>query len=146
MSNSVGAGMPGPLTGLVTWSGGETMSCGGPRVVWLGRDTGGYIPALQPKWLLIEGTTLREGSGEGGDHPWGVFLGTRTLPSPLSQVQISRQYLHCSDQKMHKSLGGIVIPPIPKAGVPAGSTPSSLPSLLPPSQDVLTGLKGPPTR
>lgn len=69
--------------------------------------------------------------------------------SPLTQVQISRQYLHCNDQKMHKSLGGIVIPPIPKAKVPAGTsscTLGSLPGLLPPGQDVLMGLRAPPTQ
>lgn len=66
-----------------------------------------------------------------------------------SQVQTSRQYLHRSDQKMQKSLGGIVIPPIPKARLPTGTsscTPGSLPSLLAPDQDVLTGLRAPTTR
>lgn len=120
------------------------MSFGGPRVAWLGREAGGYVPALRPKRLLIEGTTLREGPG--GVTTMGSVSGDQNPSPPLSQVQISRQYLHCSDQKMHKSLGGIVIPPIPKARVPAGSTPSSLPSFLSPSQDVLTGLRGPHTR
>lgn len=66
-----------------------------------------------------------------------------------SQVLISRQYLHCRDQKMHKSLRGMVIPPIPKVGVPAGTascTPGSLPSLLPPGQDVLAGPRAPHAR
>lgn len=70
-------------------------------------------------------------------------------PNLHSQVQISRHYLHCKDEKMHKSLGGLVIPPIQKAGVPAGTpsgAPGSLPRLLPPGQDVLTGLRVPRTR
>ncbi|KAG3267842.1 TOG array regulator of axonemal microtubules 2 [Ictidomys tridecemlineatus] len=66
------------------------------------------------------------------------------------EVQISPQYLHCNDEKMLKSMGGIVIPPIPKAGMPAGPSSSrsgSLPSPLPPGgQHVLTGLRVPPTR
>lgn len=78
-----------------------------------------------------------------------MFLWTRTLPDLGSQVQISRQYLHCHDEKMHKSLGGIVIPPIPKAGVPTGTSScaaGSLPRLLPPGQASLTGLKAPQTQ
>uniref|UniRef100_A0A8C9UM91 TOG array regulator of axonemal microtubules 2 n=1 Tax=Spermophilus dauricus TaxID=99837 RepID=A0A8C9UM91_SPEDA len=75
--------------------------------------------------------------------------GSRKVPL-CSQVQISPQYLHCNDEKMLKSLGGIVIPPIPKAGMPAGTSSSrsgSLPSPLPPGgQHVLTGLRVPPTR
>ncbi|KAM4803793.1 TOG array regulator of axonemal microtubules protein 2 [Urocitellus parryii] len=66
------------------------------------------------------------------------------------EVQISPQYLHCNDEKMLKSLGGIVIPPIPKAGMPTGTSSGrsgSLPSPLPPGgQHVLTGLRVPPTR
>lgn len=65
------------------------------------------------------------------------------------EVQIYRQYLHCHDEKMHKSLGGIVIPPIPKARLPTGTsscTPNSLPSPLGPGQDVLTGPRAPHTR
>uniref|UniRef100_I3MQ99 TOG array regulator of axonemal microtubules 2 n=1 Tax=Ictidomys tridecemlineatus TaxID=43179 RepID=I3MQ99_ICTTR len=75
--------------------------------------------------------------------------GSRKVPL-CSQVQISPQYLHCNDEKMLKSMGGIVIPPIPKAGMPAGPSSSrsgSLPSPLPPGgQHVLTGLRVPPTR
>ncbi|XP_057636682.1 TOG array regulator of axonemal microtubules protein 2 [Chionomys nivalis] len=64
-------------------------------------------------------------------------------------VQISRQYLHCHDEKMHRSLGGIVIPPIPKARPPTGTSscmPSSLPSPLGPGQDVLPGPRAAHTR
>ncbi|XP_031211959.1 TOG array regulator of axonemal microtubules protein 2 isoform X2 [Mastomys coucha] len=65
------------------------------------------------------------------------------------EVQISRQYLHCADEKMHKSLGGIVIPPIPKARMPTGTSPcrpGSLPSPLCSSQDALMGPRAPHTR
>lgn len=116
----------------------------------LGRETRGHFPALLPKWLRVGGTTLLRGLG--GEHPGeNVYVDQnppRNSPFP-PQVQISRQYLHCSDQKMHKSLGGIVIPPIAKAKVPAGTsscTPGSLPSPLPPGQDVLMGSRAPHTR
>ncbi|ELR50458.1 Protein FAM179A, partial [Bos mutus] len=74
--------------------------------------------------------------------------GPQELRPGAQEVQISQQYLHCNDEKMHKSLGGIVIPPIPKANVPTGTsrTPGSLPSLLPLGQDILTGLRPPTTR
>eukprot|EP00073_Rattus_norvegicus_P047698 XP_017449898.1 PREDICTED: protein FAM179A isoform X3 [Rattus norvegicus] len=65
------------------------------------------------------------------------------------EVQISRQYLHCADEKMHKSLGGIVIPPIPKARMPTGTSscrPGSRSSPLCPGQDGLMGTRAPPTR
>ncbi|XP_052042281.1 TOG array regulator of axonemal microtubules protein 2 isoform X3 [Apodemus sylvaticus] len=65
------------------------------------------------------------------------------------EVQISRQYLHCADEKMHKSLGGIVIPPIPKARMPTDTSscrPGSLPSPLCPGQDALMGPRAPHTR
>ncbi|KAL1783703.1 FAM179A isoform X4 [Sigmodon hispidus] len=64
------------------------------------------------------------------------------------EVQISRQYLHCNDEKLHKSLGGIVIPPIPKAQPPTETSscrPDSQPSPLGPGQDVLTAPKAPHT-
>lgn len=74
-----------------------------------------------------------------------------TPPTPLAflQVQISGQYLHCNDEKMHKSLGSLVIPPIPKAGLPATTSfcpPGSFPAFLSPAQDILIGLRAPPTR
>ncbi|XP_062934758.1 TOG array regulator of axonemal microtubules protein 2 [Cynocephalus volans] len=71
------------------------------------------------------------------------------LRSGAQQVQISPQYLHCKDEKMQRSLGGLVIPPIPKAGLPSGTSscmPGSLPSPLLPGHDVLTGLRVPHIR
>lgn len=65
------------------------------------------------------------------------------------EVQISRQYLHCADEKMHKSLGGIVIPPILKTRMPTDTSscrPGSLPSPLCPGQDVLMGPRAPHMR
>ncbi|XP_036865308.2 TOG array regulator of axonemal microtubules protein 2 isoform X4 [Manis javanica] len=81
--------------------------------------------------------------------PPGSSQAAQELRPGAQEVQISRQYLHCNDEKMHKSLGGIVIPPIPKAEVPPGTSScaaGSLPSLLPPGQDVLVGPRVPPTR
>ncbi|KAM6179262.1 TOG array regulator of axonemal microtubules protein 2 [Erethizon dorsatum] len=92
------------------------------------------------------------GSGQGAQEPSASAQQRGRLPwtRPLcSQVRISPQYLHCNDEKMRKSLGGIVIPPIPKAGVSVGtssSRPGSLPSPLAPGQDVLTGTRPPHTR
>ncbi|XP_076798368.1 TOG array regulator of axonemal microtubules protein 2 isoform X3 [Arvicanthis niloticus] len=67
----------------------------------------------------------------------------------LQEVQISRQYLHCADEKMQKSLGGIVIPPIPKARMSTGTSscrPGSLPRPLCPGQDGLMGPRAPHVR
>ncbi|XP_019494188.1 PREDICTED: crescerin-2 [Hipposideros armiger] len=94
-------------------------------------------------------TPEASGAKEKSLDPPGSIRGPQDRRPRAHEVQISQQYLHCSDQKMQKSLGGIVIPPIPKAGAPAGTTsctPGSLPSLLPQGQDVLTGLRAPPTR
>uniref|UniRef100_G1PGI9 TOG array regulator of axonemal microtubules 2 n=1 Tax=Myotis lucifugus TaxID=59463 RepID=G1PGI9_MYOLU len=95
--------------------------------------------------------TTPEASGakdRGVDQPESS-QGPQERSPGVQEVHISRQYLHCSDQKMHKSLGGMVIPPIPKVGVPAGTascTPGSLPSLSPPGQDVLAGPRAPHAR
>ncbi|XP_058407504.1 TOG array regulator of axonemal microtubules protein 2-like [Diceros bicornis minor] len=81
--------------------------------------------------------------------PPGESQGPQELRPGAEEVQISRQYLHCNDEKMQKSLGGIVIPPIPKAGLSAGPsscTSGSLPSHLPLGQDILMGLRAPPAR
>ncbi|KAM8784410.1 TOG array regulator of axonemal microtubules protein 2 [Rhynchonycteris naso] len=105
------------------------------------------VPRPMPTIQSIPTTPEASGTKEKSlDHP-GSSQGLQASRPSVQEVQISWQYLHCSDQKLYKSLGGIVIPPIPKAGVPAGTsscTASSLPSLLPPGQDVLMG--APPTR
>ncbi|KAM4866906.1 TOG array regulator of axonemal microtubules protein 2 [Thomomys bottae] len=65
------------------------------------------------------------------------------------EVQISQQYLHCNDEKMRKSLGGLVIPPIPKAETqtgPSSCRPGSMPTSVASGQDDLTGQRAPPTR
>ncbi|XP_035556341.2 TOG array regulator of axonemal microtubules protein 2 isoform X2 [Canis lupus dingo] len=107
------------------------------------------LPRPMPPIQSIPTTPEAGGAKEKGLDPPGSSQGPQGLRPGAQEVQISRQYLHCNDEKMHKSLGGIVIPPIPKAGVSAGTsscTPGSLPSCLPPGQDVLTGLRVPRTR
>ncbi|XP_068927913.1 TOG array regulator of axonemal microtubules protein 2 [Petaurus breviceps papuanus] len=67
----------------------------------------------------------------------------RATPA-AQEVQISLQYLHCKDEKMRRSLGGALIPPIPKAGQPTDTKSVTLPAVvsnpspLPPAQHVLT--------
>ncbi|XP_072623511.1 TOG array regulator of axonemal microtubules protein 2 isoform X2 [Vulpes vulpes] len=107
------------------------------------------LPRPMPPIQSIPTTPEAGGAKEKGLDPPESSQGPQGLRPGAQEVQISRQYLHCNDEKMHKSLGGIVIPPIPKAGVSAGTsscTPGSLPSCLPPGQDVLTGLRVPRTR
>ncbi|XP_024901427.1 TOG array regulator of axonemal microtubules protein 2 isoform X2 [Pteropus alecto] len=107
------------------------------------------LPRPMPPIQSIPATPESGGPKEKSLDPPTSIQGPQGRRSHTQEVQISRQYLHCNDQKMHKSLGGIVIPPIPKAKVPAGTsscTLGSLPSLLPPGQDVLMGLRAPPTR
>ncbi|KAI4587899.1 hypothetical protein MJG53_020577, partial [Ovis ammon polii x Ovis aries] len=101
-----------------------------------------------PPIQSIPTTPEASGAKEKGLDPPTSRQGPQELRPGTQEVQISQQYLHCNDEKIHKSLGGIVIPPIPKAKVPAGTsrTPGSLPSLLPPGQDILTGLRPPTTR
>ncbi|ERE67435.1 Armadillo-type fold containing protein [Cricetulus griseus] len=82
------------------------------------------------------------------DPPGGRQV-LQDLGASAQEVQISRQYLHCNDEKMLKSLGGIVIPPIPKTRLPTGTSscrPDSLPSPLGPGQDVLVGPRAPQMR
>ncbi|XP_054977746.1 TOG array regulator of axonemal microtubules protein 2 isoform X2 [Sorex araneus] len=83
------------------------------------------------------------------DKPLDPPPGSLSRPD-AQEVQISGQYLHCNDEKMHKSLGSLVIPPIPKAGLPTASSfcpPGSFPAFLSPAQDaLLTGLRAPSTR
>nr|XP_036290770.1 TOG array regulator of axonemal microtubules protein 2 [Pipistrellus kuhlii]KAF6329404.1 TOG array regulator of axonemal microtubules 2 [Pipistrellus kuhlii] len=129
---------------------------GGPR----GVAPGGGIPRATSQRLLrlprpmppIESalTTPEAGAAteRGADQPGGS-PGPRERRPGAQATHTSRQYLHCSDQKMHQPPGGMVIPPIPKAGVPVGTascTRGSLPSLLPPGPDVLVGPGAPSTR
>ncbi|XP_057599040.1 TOG array regulator of axonemal microtubules protein 2 isoform X3 [Hippopotamus amphibius kiboko] len=106
------------------------------------------VPRPMPPIQSIPTTPEASGAKEKGLDPPRSRQRPQELRPGAQEVQISQQYLHCNDEKMHKSLGGIVIPPIPKARVPAGTscTPGSLPSLLPPGQDILTGLRPPTTR
>ncbi|XP_045740295.1 TOG array regulator of axonemal microtubules protein 2 isoform X3 [Mirounga angustirostris] len=106
-------------------------------------------PRPMPPIQSIPTTPEAGGAKEKGLDPPGSSQGPQELRPGAQEVQISRQYLHCNDEKMHKSLGGVVIPPIPKAAVSAGAsscTPGSLPSHLPPGQGVLMGLRVPRTR
>uniref|UniRef100_A0A8C7BCS6 TOG array regulator of axonemal microtubules 2 n=1 Tax=Neovison vison TaxID=452646 RepID=A0A8C7BCS6_NEOVI len=106
-------------------------------------------PRPMPPIQSIPTTPEAGGAKEKGLDPPGSSRGPQELRPGAQEVQISRQYLHCNDEKMHKSLGGVVIPPIPKAAVSAGAsscTPGSLPSRLPPGQGLLTGLRAPRAR
>ncbi|KAF0876287.1 TGRM2 protein, partial [Crocuta crocuta] len=107
------------------------------------------VPRPMPPIQSIPTTPEAGEAKEKGLDPPGSSQDPQELRPGAQEVQISRQYLHCSDEKMHKSLGGVVIPPIPKAGVSAGTSshaPGSLPSLQPPGQGVLTALRVPRTR
>ncbi|XP_012582802.1 PREDICTED: protein FAM179A [Condylura cristata] len=106
-------------------------------------------PRPMPPIQSIPTTPEANGVKEKGLDPPKSTQGPQELRPGAQEVQISRQYLHCDDEKMHTSLGGLVIPPIPKAGPAAGApsaTASSLPGRLTPGQDVLTGLGAPSTR
>ncbi|XP_019590822.2 TOG array regulator of axonemal microtubules protein 2 [Rhinolophus sinicus] len=107
------------------------------------------LPRPMPPIQSMPTTPEASGAKEKCQDPPGSIQGPQDRRPRAQEVQTSRQYLHRSDQKMQKSLGGIVIPPIPKARLPTGTsscTPGSLPSLLAPDQDVLTGLRAPTTR
>nr|XP_027789332.1 TOG array regulator of axonemal microtubules protein 2 isoform X4 [Marmota flaviventris] len=108
------------------------------------------VPRPMPPIQSIPTTPEASGAKEKSLDLPGSGKGPQEVRARAQEVQISPQYLHCNDEKMLKSLGGIVIPPIPKAGMPAGTSSSrsgSLPSPLPPGgQHVLTGLRVPPTR
>ncbi|XP_006880746.1 PREDICTED: protein FAM179A [Elephantulus edwardii] len=107
------------------------------------------VPRPMPPIQSIPATPEVGGAKEKGLDPPGSGQGPQELRPGAQEVHISPQYLHCNDEKMQKSLGGAVIPPIPKASLPAGTSSqasSSLPSPLPPGQDVLTGLRAPRSR
>ncbi|XP_015864465.1 TOG array regulator of axonemal microtubules protein 2 isoform X1 [Peromyscus maniculatus bairdii] len=103
------------------------------------------MPPIQSIPTTPEASSVKEKDLD----PPGARQHLQDSGTSAQEVQISRQYLHCNDEKMHKSLGGIVIPPIPKARLPTGTSscrPDSLPSPLGPGQDVLTGPRALQTR
>ncbi|XP_030655761.1 TOG array regulator of axonemal microtubules protein 2 isoform X3 [Nomascus leucogenys] len=107
------------------------------------------VPRPMPPIQSIPTTPEASGVKEKGLDPPGSILGPHELRPRAQEAQISRQYLHCNDEKMRKSLGAIMIPPIPKARTVAATpsrVPGSLPSPLPPGQGVLTGLRAPRMR
>nr|XP_003411902.2 TOG array regulator of axonemal microtubules protein 2 [Loxodonta africana] len=107
------------------------------------------VPRPMPPIQSIPTTPEAGGAKEKGLDPPRSSQGPQELRPGAQEVQISPQYLHCSDEKMRKSLGGIVIPPIPKAQLPAQTSSGAsccLPNPLPPGQDILTALRAPHTR
>ncbi|XP_032609154.1 TOG array regulator of axonemal microtubules protein 2 isoform X3 [Hylobates moloch] len=107
------------------------------------------VPRPMPPIQSIPTTPEASGVKEKGLDPPGSIPGPHELRPRAQEAQISRQYVHCNDEKMRKSLGAIMIPPIPKARTVAATpsrVPGSLPSPLPPDQGVLTGLRAPRTR
>ncbi|KAM5291655.1 TOG array regulator of axonemal microtubules protein 2 [Ctenodactylus gundi] len=107
------------------------------------------VPRPMPPIQSIPTTPEALGTKEKDLDPPGSGQGPQELRSDMQEVQISPQYLHCNDEKMQKSLGGIVIPPIRKAGMPTGTSSSrsgSLPSPLAPGQSVLTTVRASYTR
>ncbi|XP_047299526.1 TOG array regulator of axonemal microtubules protein 2 isoform X4 [Homo sapiens] len=107
------------------------------------------VPRPMPLIQSIPTTPEASGVKEKGLDLPGSIPGPHELRPGAQEAQISWQYLHCNDEKMQKSLGAIVIPPIPKARTVAATpsrVPGSLPSPLPPGQGVLTGLRAPRTR
>nr|XP_012643784.1 crescerin-2 isoform X3 [Microcebus murinus] len=102
-----------------------------------------------PPIQSIPTTPEASGAKEKGLDPPGSGQRPQELRPGTQEVQISPQFLHCDDEKMRKSLGGFVVPPIPKAGeqvVASSCAPGALPSPWPPGQDMPTGLRAPHTR
>ncbi|XP_023566875.1 TOG array regulator of axonemal microtubules protein 2 [Octodon degus] len=107
------------------------------------------LPRPMPPIQSIPTTPEASGAKEKGPDLPGSRKGAQEASTGAQGVQISPQYLHCNDEKMQKSLGGIVIPPISKARASVGtssSRPGSLPSPLVPGHDVLMGTRPPHTR
>ncbi|KFO23318.1 Protein FAM179A [Fukomys damarensis] len=107
------------------------------------------VPRPMPPIQSIPTTPEASGAKEKGLDTPGSGQGAQELRAGTQEVQISPQYLHCNDAKMQKTLGGIGIPPIPKAGVSGETSPSKpgpLPSPLAPGQAVLTGTRPSHTR
>ncbi|XP_038607081.1 TOG array regulator of axonemal microtubules protein 2 [Tachyglossus aculeatus] len=110
------------------------------------------LPAPMPPILSIPTTPEAQGSLQNGSDPQ-ASNGDHLKPTPATQkAQSSLQFLHCSEEKMRKSLGVAPIPPIPKAGRSprndANAVPVALPSLLLPDQGsppVRSGLQRSPS-
>ncbi|XP_069350966.1 TOG array regulator of axonemal microtubules protein 2 isoform X3 [Eulemur rufifrons] len=102
-----------------------------------------------PPIQSIPTTPEASGAKEKGLDPPGSGQRPQELRPGTQEVQISPQFLHCDDEKMWKSLGGFVVPPIPKAGVQVAASscaPGPLPSPWPAGQDTPTGLRAPRAR
>nr|XP_039319862.1 TOG array regulator of axonemal microtubules protein 2 isoform X2 [Saimiri boliviensis boliviensis] len=104
------------------------------------------LPRPMPPIQSIPTTPEASRAKEKGLDPLGSIQGPYELPPGAQEVQISGQYLHCSDEKMRKSLGGVMVLPIPKARTTPSHVPGSLPSPLPPGQGDLAGQRAPRTR
>ncbi|XP_074065892.1 TOG array regulator of axonemal microtubules protein 2 isoform X2 [Macrotis lagotis] len=97
-----------------------------------------------PPIQSIPTTPESKGPLENGLGPQGNSKGQPRATLAAQEVQISLQYLHCKDEKMRRSLGGSLMPPIPKAWQPAETKSVTLPAVvsnpssLPSTQDVLT--------
>uniref|UniRef100_A0A2K6FBU8 TOG array regulator of axonemal microtubules 2 n=1 Tax=Propithecus coquereli TaxID=379532 RepID=A0A2K6FBU8_PROCO len=107
------------------------------------------VSRLMPPIQSIPTTPEASRAKEKGLDPPGSSQRPQELRPGTQEVQISPQFLHCDDEKMGKSLGGFVVPPIPKAGVQVAASscaPGALPRPWPPGQDMPTGLRAPRTR
>ncbi|XP_032095080.1 TOG array regulator of axonemal microtubules protein 2 isoform X2 [Sapajus apella] len=104
------------------------------------------LPRPMPPIQSIPTTPEASRAKEKGLDPLGSIQGPYKLRPGAQEVQISGQYLHCSDEKMQKSLGDVVILPIPKARTTPSHVPGSLPSPLPPGQGDVAGRRAPRMR
>uniref|UniRef100_A0A7N4V2B4 TOG array regulator of axonemal microtubules 2 n=1 Tax=Sarcophilus harrisii TaxID=9305 RepID=A0A7N4V2B4_SARHA len=105
-----------------------------------------------PPIQSIPTTPEAKGSLENGSAPQRISKSRLRATPAAQEVQISLQYLHCKDEKIRRSLGGALIPSIPKPGQPAETKSVTLPAVvsnsipLPPGQDVLTFQEAPRIR
>ncbi|KAL0620855.1 TOG array regulator of axonemal microtubules protein 2 [Plecturocebus cupreus] len=104
------------------------------------------LPRLMPPIQSIPTTPEASGAKEKGLDPLRSIQRPYELRAGAQEVQISGQYLHRNDEKMRKSLKGVVILPIPKARTTPSHVPGSLPSPLPPGQGDLAGQRAPRSR
>ncbi|XP_078205732.1 TOG array regulator of axonemal microtubules protein 2 isoform X6 [Callithrix jacchus] len=104
------------------------------------------LPRPMPPIQSIPTTPEASRAKEKGLDPLGSIQGPYKLRPGAQEVQISGKYLHCNDEKIRKSLGGVRILPIMKARTTPSHVPGSLPSPLPPGQGDLAGQRAPRTR